>query len=105
MGGSAIIAAAEKLKEAIRTAAALRLNCAAENIVLDAGLAASSDGNAVSWTELAPENLQSDGTFSNDQRTYGYGAHVANVAVDPRTGHVEVVDYVAVAMSAASSIP
>ena len=39
MGGSAIIAAAEKLKEAIRAAAALRLNCAAENIVLDAGLA------------------------------------------------------------------
>ena len=45
MGGSAIIAAAEKLKEAIRTAAAVRLNCAAENIVLDAGLAKSSDGN------------------------------------------------------------
>jgi len=96
MGGSAIIAAAEKLKEAIRTAAALRLNCAAENIVLDAGLAKSSDGNAVSWTELAPQSLQSAGTFSNHQHTYGYGAHAAHVAVDPRTGHVEVVDYVAV---------
>jgi hypothetical protein len=32
MGGSAIIAVAEKLKETIRTAAALRLNCAAEDI-------------------------------------------------------------------------
>ena len=33
---------------------------------------------------------------SSDRRTYGYGAHAAHVAVDPRTGHVEVVDYVAV---------
>ena len=34
MGGSAIIATAEELKETIRTAAALRRNCAAEDIVL-----------------------------------------------------------------------
>jgi carbon-monoxide dehydrogenase large subunit len=96
MGGSAIIAAAEKLKQDIRTAAALRLNCAAEEIVLEAGLATSPDGNVVSWTDLAPENLQSAGTFSSARRTYAYGAHAAHVAVDPRTGHVEVVDYVAV---------
>lgn len=96
MGGSAIIGAAENLKKAIRTAAALRLNCAAEDIVLEAGMASSPDGNVISWTDLAPENLQSDGTFFCDRRTYGYGAHAAHVAVDPRTGHVEVVDYVAV---------
>ena len=30
------------------------------------------------------------------KRTYSYGAHAAHVAVDPKTGHVEVVDYVAV---------
>ncbi len=96
MGGSAIIDAAENLKETIRTAAALRLNCAADDIVLEAGMAISPDGNVVRWTDLAPENLQSDGTFFCDRRTYGYGAHAAHVAVDPRTGHVEVVDYVAV---------
>ena len=96
MGGSAIIDAAENLKKAIRAAAALRLNCAAEDILLEAGMAKSPDGNVVSWTDLAPENLQADGTFFCDRRTYGYGAHAAHVAVDPRTGHVEVVDYVAV---------
>jgi carbon-monoxide dehydrogenase large subunit len=96
MGGSAIIDAAEKLKGTIRTAAALRLNCAAEDIVLDAGLATSSDGNAVRWTDLAPEHRQAGGTFSSSRRTYGYGAHAAHVAVDPGTGHVEVLDYVAV---------
>jgi aerobic carbon-monoxide dehydrogenase large subunit len=96
MGGSAIIAAAEKLKESIRTAAALRLNCAVEDIVLDVGWARSPDGNAVRWTDLAPESLRADGTFASTRRTYGYGAHAAHVAVDPGTGHVEVLDYVAV---------
>jgi carbon-monoxide dehydrogenase large subunit len=96
MGGSAIIVAAENLKQNIRTAAALRLNCAADDIVLEAGLAKSPDGNVVRWSELAPGNLQSAGTFSSNQRTYAYGAHAAHVAVDPKTGHVEVVDYVAV---------
>jgi carbon-monoxide dehydrogenase large subunit len=37
-----------------------------------------------------------EATFSNTKRTYSYGAHAAHVAVDARTGHVEVVDYVAV---------
>jgi carbon-monoxide dehydrogenase large subunit len=96
MGGSAIIATAEKLKETIRTAAALRLNCAAEDIVLEPGLAISPDGNAVRWPDLAPEHLQAAGTFSSTRRTYGYGAHAAHVSVDPGTGRVEVLDYVAV---------
>ena len=96
MGGSAIIATAEELKETIRTAAALRLNCAAEDIVLEPGLAISPDGNAVRWPDLAPEHLQAAGTFSSTRRTYGYGAHAAHVSVDPGTGRVKVLDYVAV---------
>jgi carbon-monoxide dehydrogenase large subunit len=96
MGGSAIIAAAERLKETLRIAAALRLNCAAEEIVLDAGLATSPDGHGVRWTDLGPEHRQAGGTFASSRRTYGYGAHAAHVAVDPGTGHVEVLDYVAV---------
>ena len=35
-------------------------------------------------------------SFASSKRTYGYGAHAAQVAVDPKTGHVEVLDYVAV---------
>jgi carbon-monoxide dehydrogenase large subunit len=96
MGGSAIIAAAEELKRAIRAAAALRLNCAAEDIVLEAGLATSPDGNAVRWYDLAPEHRRADGSYANMRRTYAYGAHAAHVAVDPTTGQVEVLDYVAV---------
>jgi carbon-monoxide dehydrogenase large subunit len=37
-----------------------------------------------------------EATFSNTKRTYSYGAHAAHVAIDDRTGHVEVLDYVAV---------
>ena len=35
-------------------------------------------------------------TFTSSKRTYSYGAHAAHVSVDARTGHVELVDYVAV---------
>ena len=96
MGGSAIIAAAAKLKQVIRTAAALRLNCAAEDIVLEAGLATSPDGNAIRWADLAIEHRHADGTYANTRRTYPYGTHAAHVAVDPTTGRVDIVDYVAV---------
>jgi carbon-monoxide dehydrogenase large subunit len=96
MGGSAIIDAAESLKRAIRTAAALRLNCASEDLVMDNGVAASPDGNMVRWADLAPEHRQANGTYANMRRTYGYGTHAAHVAVDAETGQVEVLDYVAV---------
>jgi carbon-monoxide dehydrogenase large subunit len=34
-----------------------------------------------------------EGTFANHHHTYAYGAAAAHVAVDPRTGHVQLVDY------------
>jgi carbon-monoxide dehydrogenase large subunit len=34
-----------------------------------------------------------DGTFAGHLHTYSYGAAAAHVAVDPRTGHVQLVDY------------
>ena len=53
----------------------------------------------MSFADLAAtvaEPLSADGTFANTKRTYSYGAHATHVAVDPRTGRVEVLDYVAV---------
>jgi carbon-monoxide dehydrogenase large subunit len=37
-----------------------------------------------------------EGTFANHYHTYAYGAAAAHVAVDPRTGHVQVLEYVMV---------
>jgi len=46
--------------------------------------------------EIAKDGITADGTYASPHRTYSYGAHAAHVAVDPGTGHVEVIDYVAV---------
>ena len=96
MGGSAIIDAAGKLREAIRTAAARRLGCAAGDIVLADGAARGPERSAISFADLAADEISAEGSYASAKRTYSYGAHAAHVAVDPRTGAVEVIDYVAV---------
>jgi len=96
MGGSAVLDAATKLREAMRGEAARRLNCGAAEVVLADGRAVAPDGKSVSWAELAPEPLSVEGAFLNHKHTWAYGAHAAHVAVDARTGHVALLDYVAV---------
>jgi aerobic carbon-monoxide dehydrogenase large subunit len=97
MGGSAILDAAEKLRAHIRAAAAGRLHCAPEQVELVAGnTAVGPQGKAVAFAELAGDGLSAEGTFSNNKHTWSYGAHAAHVSVDPKTGQVHLVDYVAV---------
>jgi aerobic carbon-monoxide dehydrogenase large subunit len=167
MGGSAIVAAAAKLREMIRVAAAQRLGCESRDVEIVEGVArARADvlgmggataipsplvgegrgggsrdfGNAVpplptptpdsspqgggeksgalsrqeqalfrmpagagvfarkfvSLSEIAKDGIVADGSYASPHRTYSYGAHAAHVAVDPATGHVRVIDYVAV---------
>jgi aerobic carbon-monoxide dehydrogenase large subunit len=146
MGGSAILAAAAKLREAIRGAAARRFGCDAKDVEIVDGRVRAA-GKSLSLADLArqvgqstldqqpvfspppcgegsgvgvgsggtrgpqppdppprpsptrgegEEFISADGTYASPHRTYSYGAHAAHVAVDPRTGHVEVIDYVAV---------
>jgi carbon-monoxide dehydrogenase large subunit len=96
MGGNAIMDAAGKLRTLIRDAAAGRLGCQSNEIVIDRGKAIGPGASsaAIELKEFA--GLSADGTFASDKRTYSYGAHAAYVAVDPKTGHVELIDYVAV---------
>ena len=97
MGGSAILDAAKKLQAAIRTAAARRLGCGPEEIeIADERARVRGHGRSLSFVELAADGLAAEGTFVSSKRTYSYGAHAAHVAVDPRTGQVELLDYVAV---------
>jgi carbon-monoxide dehydrogenase large subunit len=96
MGGSAVLDAATKLRAAMSAEAARRLNCGAAEVVLADDRATAPDGKSVSWAELAPEPLSVEGAFSNHKHTWAYGAHAAHVAVDPKTGAVALVDYVAV---------
>jgi carbon-monoxide dehydrogenase large subunit len=94
MGGNAILAAADKLRQSIRTAAAGRLNCNANEIEIDGGTARGPLGRPLPLASLA--GLSAEASFASNKRTYSYGAHAAHVAVDVKTGHVEVLDYVAV---------
>jgi aerobic carbon-monoxide dehydrogenase large subunit len=96
MGGSAVLDAAAKLRAAMSAEAARRLNCGAAEVTLADGRASAPDGKSVSWATLAPEPLSVEGAFANHKHTWAYGAHAAHVAVDPKTGAVALIDYVAV---------
>ncbi len=96
MGGSAILDAATKLRTAMCSQAARRLNCGAAEVVLADGRASAPDGKSVSWAELAPDPISVEGAFLNQKHTWAYGAHAAHVSVDPKTGHVALIDYVAI---------
>jgi carbon-monoxide dehydrogenase large subunit len=94
MGGNALVMAAGELRDAIRAAAAVRWGCAAKDVVIDAGKALAPDGRSLPLGAFAGTSAES--TYASNKRTYSYGAHAAHVAVDPKTGRVELLDYVAV---------
>jgi len=95
MGGSAIVAAAEKLRDAIRKSAAARLGCDDSAVEIADGAAVGPGRKTIDFAELSVDRLTADGTYASSKRTYSYGAHAAHVAVDPDTGAVELIDYVA----------
>jgi len=94
MGGSALLDAAEKFRSAIRVAAANRLGCDAAAVKLGEETVSGPDGRLLKLAELA--GISAEGAFLNKKHTYTYGAHAAHVTVDPKTGRVQVIDYVAV---------
>jgi carbon-monoxide dehydrogenase large subunit len=96
MGGSAILDAVANLQTQIRARAALLFRVVEDEVRLDGGIAYGPNGVAVDFVALAETPLVADGTFASNKRTYAYGAAAAHVAVDPRTGHVQVLDYVVV---------
>ena len=77
MGGTAIQIAAKNLRAEI-----------ARKTGRDAPL------SEVDLKSVAP--LSAEGTFHNNKHTYAYGTAAAHVAVDARTGRVELLDYVTV---------
>ncbi len=96
VGGSAIIVTSNNLKEAIKAAAARRWECAVEDVEIRDGLTAFCAGRTLTLEELAKDDINADGEFANHKHTYSYGTHAAHVAVDAKTGQVEVIDYLCV---------
>jgi carbon-monoxide dehydrogenase large subunit len=95
MGGSAILLAAEKLKESIRAAAAICFGCVAGDVTID-GDYVVHDGKRLNLAELSDLPLEVEATFFNKKYTWAYGTQAAHIAVDPGTGHVKVIDYLSV---------
>jgi aerobic carbon-monoxide dehydrogenase large subunit len=93
VGGSAVMDGCNNLLAAIRAAATERLGFPNEEIEIADGDVVAGKKRA-SLTDFA--GLEVEGSFATTTRTYSYGAHGCHVAVDPRTGHVEILDYVAI---------
>ncbi len=112
MGGNAVYLAAQEVKRKILTIAASYLGMAASDLELRVGQihrkGAEAEKPLLSLGDVvalaAPTSrhnplepgLDATAYFKSDQLTYTYGTHVAHVAVDPDTGKVEVLKYVAV---------
>jgi aerobic carbon-monoxide dehydrogenase large subunit len=97
MGGSAIVLAVEDMLKSFRDAAAQRFSIPADDVSVSGGVARAHDGRSMTLADAAAKStLTGEGTFSSDKRTYTYGTAAAHVAVDPKTGSVQVLDYVVV---------
>jgi aerobic carbon-monoxide dehydrogenase large subunit len=97
MGGSAVVVAADKLIASFAEAAAAHLSVQSTDLTIADGIAKAGDGRSITLAEVAAlEKLVGEGSFSSSKPTYTYGTAAAHVAVDPKTGHVEVLDYVVV---------
>jgi carbon-monoxide dehydrogenase large subunit len=93
VGGSAVFDGCNNLLAAIKSEASERFGFPNEEIAVENGVVSAGEKQA-SLADFA--GLEAEGSFSTTTRTYSYGAHACHVAVDPRTGHVDVLDYVAV---------
>jgi carbon-monoxide dehydrogenase large subunit len=94
MGGSALLDAANNFKAALREEAAKRMGCAASAITIHEDKVSGANGASLPLAAFA--GLTREGAFLNKKHTYSYGAQAAHVAVDPKTGHVALIDYVVV---------
>ena len=66
------------------------------HVTIDGDNAVGPNRASVALAALAADGISSEGTYASNKRTYSYGAHAAHVAVDPGTGHVALIDYMAV---------
>ena len=112
MAGNAIHLAAQTLKAQILDLAAGYLDTETSSLEFDDGRVYRAEGESrspvltlaevVGLAEAAshvdPQAPKLDATeyFRNEDWTYAYGSHAAQVAVDPATGKVEILRYVVV---------
>jgi carbon-monoxide dehydrogenase large subunit len=111
VGGSAIVKSLDKVKEKGRKIAAHLLEASPDDLVFEGGKwsVKGAPDKAKTWGEVAlmaylahnlPQGmepgLEATSFYDPVNFTFPFGAHVALVEVDPETGHVKLLKYVAV---------
>lgn len=110
VGGNAIFTNAQTVRERARRIAAHLLEAAAEDITLENGRfqVVGVPTRSVSWQDIArraesdelPQELQGglsgDEDFRPEGNLYPFGTHICVVEIDPETGNVKIVRYLAV---------
>jgi carbon-monoxide dehydrogenase large subunit len=95
MGGSAVLDAARKFKAALATSVSEPAGLTVAEMISAVAKRHRTGGATASDTQ-GVTSIDVDGLFESTTLTYTSGAHAAHVAVDPGTGRVEVIDYVAI---------
>ncbi len=94
--GSAVAMAADALSLRLRTMAALRANCAPEDLHLADETVCRTDGTAVCrLVDLLDEPMTETGRVM-PTNAFASGCHIAEVAMDPETGATILTRYLAV---------
>jgi carbon-monoxide dehydrogenase large subunit len=93
MGGSAILLAAEALFALLCDKGAKHFGCKPDDVSISDGYIRYGT-KSLGFSAFAGLGIERQ--FENHKLTYSYGSHAAHVAVDPGTGHVELVDYLTV---------
>ncbi len=111
VGGTAILLSAQKVKEKATKIAAHLLEASADDVVLEEGQfhVRGVPDRSVSWNEVALQSflahnfpadlepgLQATTLFDPSNFTWPFGTHICVTEVDPETGQVRVLRYVAV---------
>ena len=98
VGGSAVQLAARKLIDQLLALAVERTGRRAETMEWRAGQVCDRDSKAAlldldALAAAREKALDAHATFEVNARTYTYGVHLCEVAVDPETAGIEVIDY------------
>ncbi len=102
-GGASVASAARKLADNLKALAANRLEAAESDLEIEDGaVRIAGTDRAISFAGLAalpaatPSLMSVSDTVGPPEPTYPNGTHIAEVEVDPDTGHVDIIEYVVV---------
>jgi aerobic carbon-monoxide dehydrogenase large subunit len=102
-GGASVASAAHKLADNLKALAANLLEAAEADLEIEGGqVRIAGTDRAVSFAEIAalraatPALLSVSDSVGPPQSTYPNGTHIAEVEIDPETGHTHIIGYVVV---------